>query len=126
MVGVLGVTQHLMVGVLGVTTAPYGGCTRGNHHFMVGVLGGVTTASYGGCTRGNHSTLWCVLGVTMCSTLWWVYHSSLVPRPTLAAADGLHHRYARNGSGKQSNKSRSRHFRANSDVMGVRLINGVS
>ena len=25
--------------------------------------------------------------------------SSLVPRPTLAAADGLHHRYARNGSG---------------------------
>ena len=51
---------------------------------------------------------------------------SLVPRPTLAVADGLHHRYARNGSGKQPNKSRSRHFRANSDVMGVRFINGVS
>ena len=26
---------------------------------MVGVLG-VTTALYGGCTRGNHSTLWCI------------------------------------------------------------------
>ena len=28
-------------------------------HSMVGVLG-VTTAPYGGCTRGNHSTLWWV------------------------------------------------------------------
>ena len=44
---------------------------------------------------------------------------SLVPRPTLAVADGLHHRYARNGSGKQPNKSRSGLFRANSDVIGV-------
>ena len=51
---------------------------------------------------------------------------SLVPRPTLAVADELHHRYARNGSGKQPNKSRSRQFRANSDVMGVSLINGNS
>ena len=42
--------------------------------------------------------------------------ASLVPRPTLAVADGLHHRYARNGSGIQPNKSRSRQFRANSDV----------
>ena len=52
--------------------------------------------------------------------------NSLVSRPTLAVSDGLHHRYARNGSGKQPNKSRSRQFRANSDVMGVSLINGVS
>ena len=54
---------------------------------------------------------------------------SLVPRPTLAVADGLHHRYARNGSGKQPNKSRSGLFRANSDVIGVSvaatLTNGV-
>ena len=39
----------------------------------------------------------------------WGY-TSLVPRPTLAAADGLHHRYARNGSGRQPNKSRSGHL----------------
>ena len=47
------------------------------------------------------------------------FFGSLVPRPTLAVADGLHHRYARNGSGKQPNKSRSGLFRANSDVIGV-------
>ena len=52
--------------------------------------------------------------------------ASLVPSPTLAVADGLHHRYARNGSGIQPNKSHSRQFCANSDVMGVSLINGVS
>ena len=42
-----------------------------------------------------------------------VNHALFVPRPTLAAADGLHHRYARNGSGpsgKQPNKSRSGHL----------------
>ena len=48
--------------------------------------------------------------------------NGLVPRPTLAVADGLHHRYARNGSGKKL-------FRANSDVIGVgvaaTLTNGV-
>ena len=31
---------------------------------------------------------------------------SLVPRPTHAAVDGLHHRYVRNGSGEMPNKSR--------------------
>ena len=33
--------------------------SRVMEHSMVGVLG-VTTALYGGCTRGNHSTLWWV------------------------------------------------------------------
>ena len=36
-------------------------------------------------------------------TLW--LSISLVPRPTLTAADGLHHRYARLGSGKMPNKT---------------------
>ena len=56
----------------------------------------------------------------------YLVYISLVPRPTLAVADGLHQRYARNGSGIQPNKSRSRQFCASSDVMGVSLINGVS